>query len=63
VADEVRSLAKRTQDSTQEIQNMIEHLQAGTQSTVAVMAQGKTQAAKWVDQINDMSTQIATASE
>ncbi|RPA31847.1 methyl-accepting chemotaxis protein [Shewanella psychromarinicola] len=53
VADEVRSLAQRTQGSTQEIQNMIEQLQAGTQSTVAVMTQGRTQAAESVDQANE----------
>jgi methyl-accepting chemotaxis protein len=53
VADEVRSLAQRTQGSTQEIQNMIEQLQAGTQSTVAVMTQGRTQAAECVDQANE----------
>lgn len=53
VADEVRSLAQRTQGSTQEIQNMIEQLQAGTQSTVAVMAQGRTQAVECVSQANE----------
>jgi len=58
VADEVRSLAQRTQDSTQEIQNMIEQLQAGTQSTVAVMAQGKTQAAQSVDQANETGSAL-----
>jgi methyl-accepting chemotaxis protein len=53
VADEVRSLAQRTQGSTQEIQNMIEQLQAGTQSTVAVMTQGRTQATECVDHANE----------
>ncbi|MBB1439809.1 methyl-accepting chemotaxis protein [Shewanella sp. SG41-4] len=53
VADEVRSLAQRTQGSTQEIQNMIEQLQAGTQSTVEVMAQGRTQAVECVTQANE----------
>lgn len=37
VADEVRSLAQRTQESTSEIQNMIEKLQAGAQSSVQAM--------------------------
>ncbi|WP_086478872.1 methyl-accepting chemotaxis protein [Oceanospirillum sanctuarii] len=34
VADEVRSLAARTQDSTEEIQKMIENLQAGSQRAI-----------------------------
>ncbi|SIO95272.1 HAMP domain-containing methyl-accepting chemotaxis protein [Vibrio spartinae] len=53
VADEVRSLASRTQDSTQEIQNIIEQLQQGTQSTVAAMNQGKKQATDCVKQADE----------
>jgi len=53
VADEVRSLAQRTQESTQEIQIIIEQLQVGTKSTVAVMDQGKEQAIQSVKQAND----------
>lgn len=37
VADEVRNLARRTQDSTEEINNMIERLQSGANSAVDVM--------------------------
>ena len=41
VADEVRTLAARTQSSTQEIQNMMEILQQGIDESVDVMSQGK----------------------
>lgn len=37
VADEVRNLAKRTQDSTEEINDMIERLQSGAANAVDVM--------------------------
>ncbi len=41
VADEVRTLASRTQDSTQEIQGMIERLQNGSEEAVQVMLSSK----------------------
>lgn len=44
VADEVRSLANRTQTSTEEIRQMIEELQTGAQSAVAAMKSGQQQA-------------------
>ena len=44
VADEVRTLAGRTQDSTQEIQEMIERLHLGTREAVSVMEQSRSQA-------------------
>ena len=40
VADEVRTLASRTQSSTEEIQGMIERLQANARQAVASMKQG-----------------------
>jgi methyl-accepting chemotaxis protein len=43
VADEVRTLASRTQKSTQEINSMIEVLQAGAERAVTVMNQGREQ--------------------
>jgi len=50
VADEVRSLASRTQESTEEIQHMIEKLQAGAKEAVAVMDEGREQANFGVEQ-------------
>jgi methyl-accepting chemotaxis protein len=44
VADEVRSLAQRTQDSTQEIELMISGIQTGTQNTVSAMQNSASQA-------------------
>ena len=44
VADEVRTLAGRTQESTEQIQNMITELQKGSNAAVSVMAQSREQA-------------------
>jgi methyl-accepting chemotaxis protein len=80
VADEVRTLAGRTQQSTQEIQEMIEQLQGKAKNAAEVMktgcgqaqhSTGQTAKAKEalesivssVDQVADMNTQIATATE
>ena len=52
VADEVRTLASRTQESTQEIQQMIEQLQAGTRRAVSVMEAGRSKVEGAVAQAN-----------
>ncbi|WP_462171013.1 methyl-accepting chemotaxis protein [Pseudoalteromonas xiamenensis] len=56
VADEVRSLASKTQESTQEIQTMIESLQSGAQEAVHAMSKGKHQAESCVEQ-SDLAAQ------
>ena len=50
VADEVRTLASRTQESTSEIQTMIEALQSGAGKAVTVMDAGKSKASDCVTQ-------------
>jgi methyl-accepting chemotaxis protein len=80
VADEVRTLAGRTQDSTEEINQMVEQLQSSASSSVQLMSKQKEQIhkvvehaqeagqslnniSKSVNEINHMSTQVATAAE
>ncbi len=50
VADEVRLLASRTQQSTQEIQVMIESLQSGTREAVTAMEYSRSKAQHCVDE-------------
>ncbi len=56
VADEVRSLARRTQESTLEIQNMIEELQRDTRQTAQVMLSSGERAQQSVEQANGTRT-------
>jgi len=60
VADEVRTLAQRTQQSTGEIQTMIEHIQTGTSRAVQVMAQSKEKANMSISQANEAGESLAT---
>lgn len=64
VADEVRTLASRTQQSTEEIQAMIEHLQGRSGEAVAVMDKGRQNAQACVEQVAEAEgalTQISAA--
>ncbi len=80
VAAEVRSLAGRTQESTAEINQIIEKLQFSSRNAVQAMNQSREQSrsvvnqanltgssltiiAESVSQIDEMSSQIATAAE
>ena len=64
VADEVRSLASRTQLSTAEIQTMISALQQETTYAVTAISQGQIQASECVEQsqsLHDAIEQIEAA--
>lgn len=80
VADEVRTLASRTQEATLEIQTMIDLLQKGSADAVTAMGVGKDRThesvaqagkasealahiANSIEKINEMNTQIASATE
>ncbi|MGY2964340.1 methyl-accepting chemotaxis protein [Pseudomonas sp. TE36184] len=52
VADEVRNLAKRTQDSVEEIRQVIERIQSGTRGVVATMHSSQQQAQSNAGQIH-----------
>jgi aerotaxis receptor len=63
VADEVRTLAQRTQDSTSEIRDMIEHIQSGISDAVSVMARGRDQASTAVSQADETGLALDSISE
>ncbi|HEY5718659.1 MAG TPA: PAS domain-containing methyl-accepting chemotaxis protein [Motiliproteus sp.] len=72
VADEVRTLAQRTQDSTSEIESMIAALQSGVNSSVGVMQHSKTSSeqaavevqatAQLLEQINSLVDRVTDLS-
>ena len=62
VADEVRTLASKTQQSTEEIQKMIEELQAGTMQAVEAMSSGQKQAVTSVENAVSAGSTLSTIS-
>lgn len=70
VADEVRNLASRTQESTEEIHAMIERLQKASRHAVSVMQTGREQARETVEHaaetrqaLDEILSNVATISE
>lgn len=60
VADEVRTLAGRTQQSTQEIQQMIEQLQAGAQKAMDAMQSSETRIKEGVVMVERAGTNLTS---
>lgn len=63
VADEVRTLAQRTQQSTEEIQKMIESLQSGSNQAVVAMEKSRVKAHTSVEQADQSSHALREISE
>lgn len=63
VADEVRTLASRTEQSTTEIQGMIESLQAGTRDAVAAMRSGLEQVRSTVGKADQAGAALVSVAD
>ena len=63
VADEVRTLASRTQDSTQEIQQIIEQIQQGAKEAVNAMENGSEKAQNSVTLVENAGETLAVIIE
>ncbi|MFT7681656.1 MAG: methyl-accepting chemotaxis protein [Moritella dasanensis] len=62
VADEVRTLASRTQDSTQEIQQVLEELQRASRGAVEAMQRGMSKADMGVEQSSSAGDSLTSIS-
>ena len=63
VADEVRTLASRTQESTLEIQGMIERLQSGARNAVATMESGESKGRQSVELASKAGAALETITQ
>jgi methyl-accepting chemotaxis protein len=63
VADEVRVLAQRTQQSTEEIQQVVDRLQRGSRSAVETMQQGSDQVGSSVEQATQAGRLLASIND
>ena len=63
VADEVRTLAQRTQESTAEIHTIIENVQNGAQNAVAAISTGQERTEESVSKVNQAGEIIENISE
>lgn len=63
VADEVRTLASRTQSSTEEIHGMIERLQHGSREAVEAMSEGRRQAHESVNKAERASQSLGAITQ
>ena len=63
VADEVRALARRTQESTQQIEQLVAALQNGAESAVSVMAQSRSMAGETVEAARHAGTALTRIDE
>ncbi|MDH5301630.1 MAG: methyl-accepting chemotaxis protein [Gammaproteobacteria bacterium] len=59
VADEVRTLASRTHESTREIQAMVERIQAGTGSAVNAMSAARSKTDESVERVAEVAEALA----
>ena len=60
VADEVRTLASRTQNSVEEIEQLIKRLQQSSSKAVTVMAQGRSEAETGLSKSNEAGDAFST---